>query len=75
LASFEAVTRPRLERWLVRAAGALVAGVGASAPGGLVARWYAGRRRISPVFLADTAALAAGWLAFARRAARGEGEP
>jgi len=99
--SFEAVTGPKLERWLVRTVGVLVATIGATlalgarrgpiAPelrllagasaAGLAAidGWYAGRRRrISPVYLVDAAVelgLAGAWLAFARRGARGGGEP
>ena len=99
MSSFEAVTGPKLERWLVRTVGVLVATIGATlalaarrgavAPelrllaGGSAAGlaaielWYGGRRRISPVYLADAAlelALAAGWLVFARRPARRGGE-
>lgn len=97
--SFEAVTGPKPEGWLVRTVGVLVASVGATlslaarrgeitpelrllagtSAAGLAAieAWYGGRRRISPVYLADAAvelALAGAWLAFARHSARGGGE-
>jgi hypothetical protein len=81
--TFEAVTGPKTDRWLVRMVGLLAAVIGASLltrQGGTADRtlaigsalsfasidtWYAARRTISPLYLADAAvelALTAGWL-------------
>lgn len=87
LASFEAVTGPKVDRWLVRTVGGLIAAVGASLIAGAFERQtsravrmlgigsaaalgladviYAGRGRISKVYLGDAvaeAALIAGWV-------------
>jgi hypothetical protein len=75
--SFEAVTGPKVDKWLVRTVGVLVAAIGgvlasaayrgrvtpeiaalgvASAGGlGAIDVIYAGKRRISPIYLADAA--------------------
>lgn len=81
--TFEAVTGPKTDRWLVRMVGLLAAVIGASllpgrrrttdrtlAIGSALAfasidTWYAARRTIRPVYLADAVvelALVAGWL-------------
>lgn len=97
--SFEAVTGPKLEGWLVRTVAVLVLAIGgalaaaaarrrvtpelrllgASTAAGLAAveAWYAGRRRISPIYLADAVvevALASAWAALGRPARRGREE-
>jgi hypothetical protein len=81
--TFEAVTGPKTDRWLVRMVGLLAAAIGSSllaggdriadrrlAVGsalafGSVDTWYAARRTISPIYLADAVvelALVVGWL-------------
>jgi energy-converting hydrogenase Eha subunit E len=80
LRSFEAVTGPKRDRWLVQTVGGLIAAVGtaliagaferksrsltilgiaSAASLGLADLYFAGKRRISPVYLADAAAEAA----------------
>jgi hypothetical protein len=90
LRSFEAVTGPKREPWLVRTAGGLIAvigasliagarerpsralrvlGIGSAAVLGAIDVVYTGRRRISPIYLADAliqAAIVAGWIAAKR---------
>jgi hypothetical protein len=86
--SFEAVTGPKPEPWLVKMVGLLAASIGLSlvrsarrpqaeprelrllattsaASFAAIDLWYAGRRRISPVYLVDAAiemALVGAWL-------------
>src|SRR4051812_29145559 len=95
LRSFEAVTGPKLERWLVKTVGLLVTAIGATllvgARGPAAERtmrvlgvssaaalagidlYYAGKRRINRVYLADAAlelAIVAAWLVPRDRASR-----
>jgi hypothetical protein len=94
LRSFEAVTGPKLEGWLVKTVGLLVTAIGATllvgtrepgaertmrVLGGTSAAalagvdvYYAGKRRIKPVYFADAAlelAFVVGWLVRRPRAA------
>lgn len=93
--SFEKVTGPRADRWLVKTFGAVIAavgvslllggfrrarrralkpvGTGVSLATGLANLLYAGRGRISPVYLTDAvaeAALFGAWLLKKRQQAR-----
>jgi hypothetical protein len=90
--SFEAVTGPKLEKWLVKTVGLLVTAIGATLLAGARDResrrtlrllgitsaaalagvdlYYAGKRRISPVYFGDAAlelAFVAGWLVRSKR--------
>ena len=61
--SFEAVTGPKVDRWLVKTVGALVA-AGSAAALAAIDTVYVARRRISPVYLLDAVAeiaLVAAW--------------
>jgi hypothetical protein len=62
--TFEAVTGPKVDRWLVKTVGALVAVIGSAAALATIDTVYVARRRISPVYLLDAVAeigLVAGW--------------
>lgn len=83
--SFEAVTGPKRERWLVKTMGLFIAAVGVALGTTRDVRVlgittaaalcacdvvYAGKRRISPVYLLDAVvegALVAGWIAIILR--------
>jgi hypothetical protein len=80
LRSFEAVTGPKLEGWLVKTVGLLVTAIGATLLVGATSAaalagvdvYYAGKRRIKPVYFADAAlelAFVVGWLVRRPRAA------
>src|SRR5579884_416636 len=63
MASFEAVTGPKVDTWLVRTVGVLVASVGATLISagvhGAIDAFYATRKRISKIYLAEAAVEAA----------------